>query len=102
MPTSKIIKNALLNTLAATAYIALVATLLKNGGKLVGQDDNAFSAIAFLLLFVFSVVVMGVTLLGKPILWYLDGFKKESVSLIFYTLGFLFLITLIVFSIIIL
>lgn len=101
MPKSKIIKNALINVLAATAYIVLVATLLENGNKLFGPDDNAFSPIAFLLLFVFSASVMGVTLLGRPILWYLDGFKKESINLILYTLGFLFVITFIVLSILI-
>lgn len=55
--------------------------------------------LAFLLVFVISAAVMGLLIFGKPILLYLDNFKKEAVSLLFYTLSFLILIAAIVFLI---
>jgi len=93
MNNKNIIKNALINSVAAVAYVALVVTVIMNGEKLLGQQTNQIlSGIAFLLTFVFSAAVMGVTIFGRPILWYLDGFKKEAVKLIGYTLGILFVI----------
>lgn len=98
MNNKKIIKNALINSVIAVMYITAVVTLMTNMEKgKIGQANNAvLSGIVMLLLFVLSVAVMGVTIFGKPVLWYLDGFKKESVKLVGYTLGFLFIIFIIV------
>lgn len=93
----KIIKNALINSLLALIYIALIAALLTNAPRLFGQVNNILSGIAFLLTFVLSAAIMGIIILGRPILWYLNGFKKEAVKLIFYTLGFLIIILVIIF-----
>lgn len=53
--------------------------------------------VAFLSTFVFLAALMGVLIFGKPILWYLDGRKKEAVQLVFYTLGSLLVILVLVF-----
>lgn len=50
-----------------------------------------------LLLLILSATVTGSLVLGRPILWYLDGKKKEAVSLFVATVGFLFLITIFAF-----
>jgi hypothetical protein len=97
MAISKIIRYGLLNSILASAYIALVALLLSNAQKLFGPQNNIISMVAFLLTFVFSAALMGVIVFGRPILWYLDGFKKEAVKLIFYTLFFLFIIMVVIF-----
>ncbi len=97
MNASKIIKYGLLNSILASAYIALVAVLLSNAQKLFGPQNNIISTAAFLLTFVFSAALMGVIVFGRPALWYLDGFKKEAVKLVFYTLFFLFIVMVIVF-----
>ena len=39
----------------------------------------------FLMLFVFSALLTGYLVLGKPIMMYVDGQKKEAVRLLFYT-----------------
>ena len=50
-----------------------------------------------LMLFVFSAAFTGTLVLGRPIVWYLNGKKREALSLLFYTLGVFLAITLIAF-----
>ncbi len=94
-----ITKNALINALAAIVYIAVVATVINYVPKFLGDKNGLLGSIAFLLIFVVSAAVMGLTIFGRPILWYLDGFKKEAVRLAFYTIGFLACALIIVFAI---
>jgi len=97
MQNSKILKYSLINSLLVFGYVAFVSQLLTNGEKLFGPIKSVLAPTAFLLTFVFSVAIMGIIIFGRPILWYLDGFKKEAVRLIFYTLGFLLVILAFVF-----
>lgn len=96
---NSIVKFAGLNALGTTLYVALVASLLFNAPLIFGSTgkDTVFIPIAMLLLFVISASVTGSLVLGRPLLWYLDGKKKEAVSLFIATLGFLFLIMLLAF-----
>lgn len=98
---NQITKYAFLNSLAATAYIALVATIMFNIERFIGPnegDGETFLApIGFLTLFVLSAAVMTVTIFGRPVMWYLDGHKKEAVKLIFQTIGFLALFAVVIF-----
>jgi len=66
------------------------------------EIETIFIPIIMLMLFVFSAALTGFLMLGKPIMWYFDGKKKEAWSLFFYTLGFFFIITLIILLIFIL
>ena len=97
-----ILKFAALNAISTTLYIALVASLLFYAPHIFSKDtgNTVLIPIYFLLLFVLSASVTGSLVLGRPILWYLDGKKKEAVSLFVSTIGFLFLIMLAVFSVI--
>ena len=93
-----IIQYGLFNAVLAAGYIALVATFLSSAEKIFGQQEGSpIPIIAFLLTFVFSAAIMGITIFGRSILWYLDGKKKEAIILLFYTLGFLLLIMFVVF-----
>jgi hypothetical protein len=92
-----ILKNAFLNSFGATAYIAAVASFLFYGVKNLGPDDTLLVPIMMLMLLVLSVAVMAVLIFGRPVLWYLDGNKKEAISLLVSTLLIFFLTTLIVF-----
>lgn len=94
---STITKHALINATLTTLYIALVAKLMfylqHNPGP--GHPDNTvFIPIAMLLLFVFSAALTGSLVLGRPVMWYVDGKKKEAVKLLGLTLVFLCVITL--------
>ena len=81
----------------ALGYIVIVAKLLTNAQKLFGLMNGILAPTAFLLTFVLSAAIMGILIFGRPILWYLDGFKKEAVRLVFYTLGFLLIILALIF-----
>ena len=95
----KIIKNALINSVLAIAYIALVATFMNRAEDMFGPANEFMAAITMLSLLVFSVGLMGILVFGRPIMWYWDGAKKEAVKLLLCTLGFIF-IALIVFVLI--
>jgi len=94
MSKRSIMGKALLHALGGSVYVALVALLMSHGDEIFGKADNALSAVAFLLLFVVSAAVMGIIVFGKPLMWYLDGEKKNAVTLALSTVGWLFVITI--------
>jgi len=86
MKNSKLINRGILDSLGAVVYIFLVSFALNNAEKLLGPVDNKLLApVIFLLTFIFSALLTGFLILGKPLMLYLDGAKKESLKLLFYT-----------------
>ena len=71
----------------------LVGFFIYSGERIFGDKPSAFIPIIMLLLFVFSALLTGTLILGKPIFWYIEGKKKEAVSLLLYTIV-VFLITI--------
>jgi len=84
--TSKSFKNA-----AGTfIYISAIAWFFSYAQQIFGNKENAFVIPIFmLLLFVISACITGFLVLGKPILWYMEGLKKEAFNLFFATVGWL-------------
>ena len=97
MTNSKLIKSSLINSVIALLYISGVALLMTNAQNIFGKGDNVFTGIAVLMLFVISAAIMGFVILGRPILMYLDGLKKEAVKLFYLTIAWLILIAAIIF-----
>jgi hypothetical protein len=97
---NSIVKLAGLHALGTALYIVGVASFLFYVPRaLAGDAEETFLIpTAMLLLFVLSATVTGLLVLGRPVLWYLDGKKKEAVSLFLYTVGFLLLLTVLAFS----
>ena len=91
----QIIKSAALNASATAAYVIAVASFLFYAPKFLGPVKSVLAPIAMLLLFVFSAALTGSLVFGKPALWYLDGRKKEALSLLISTLVIFLIITLI-------
>jgi len=60
---------------------------------LFGKMQSVLSAVAFLLLFVVSAAITGYLVFGQPILYYLDGQKKEALGLLGYTVFWLISVT---------
>ena len=91
-----IFKNAALNAALTALYIAAVASFLFYAPNIFGKDepDTVLAPILMLSLFVFSAAVTSMLVFGKPILWYLDGKKKEAIWLLFSTLGIFLVITI--------
>ncbi|MFA6536239.1 MAG: hypothetical protein WC250_02230 [Candidatus Paceibacterota bacterium] len=102
MKNSQILKPALLHAFGAVAYIYLVATFMGNAEYILGPAQETLGGVLFLLLLVVSVATMGMLIFGRPILWYLDGQKKEAVSLAIATVLVLVLIGILVSVILIL
>lgn len=86
MKNQKLINRGVLDSLGVLAYVFLISLIPSNAERLFGTGDNkVIGPIIFLLLFVFSALLTGFLILGKPLMLYLDGAKKEGVKLLFYT-----------------
>ena len=94
----RIINRAIINSVGTTAYIILVASFMFFlQSSFSDQKDTIIAPISALLLFVCSAAITGFLVFGKPAMLYVDGKKREAVSLLGYTLTMLFLITIIAF-----
>lgn len=94
---------SLLRAVATFAYVSGVAWLLSNGERFFGEEPRTFLIPVFmLLLFIVSASITGFLVLGKPILLYLNGEKKEAVTMLFATLGWLcaFLVAVAIFLVV--
>ena len=97
MKNSKLVLYALLSSVGTVLYVSGVVWLMTNGERFLGKVKDFRGPLLMLLLFVFSAAFTASLVLGRPILLYLDGFKKEAIKLLLYTLAFLFLAILITF-----
>lgn len=97
---SPILRLAALHAAGTVAYVTLVATFLYHAAELFGDgpDRSVLIPIAMLLLFVVSATITGSLVLGRPVLWYIDGKKKEAVTLFIATVGFLALAMILAFT----
>ena len=97
-----IIKTATINAALMALYVSAISSFLFYIPKIFDntKPDTVLAPIMMLSLLVFSAALVGALIFGKPILWYLDGKKKEAVSLLFYTLGIFLGITIIVMSVV--
>lgn len=102
MKKENILKYASLNALGTFAYVILI-TIFFYFARLgfFGDGNPIIIPMAMLMLFVFSAALTGSLVLGKPIMWYLDGKKREALKLFAYTLVALFILTVIAFIILI-
>ena len=93
---NNLFKTSLINSLGVAVYCSIVAYIMQNGEKIFGKMANFWGPFAFLMLFVVSAAIVGSLVLGKPVIMYLAGEKKEAVKLLGYTIGWLFFITFII------
>lgn len=100
MKNLNLIGRAILNSLGVLIYISLVSLILNNAANIFGPMNNKIlGPIIFLMLFVFSALVTSGLVLGKPLLLYIEGLKKEGLKLFFYTGISLFILLLLSFAI---
>ena len=91
----KIVKYASIDALGTALYVIVVASFIYLAGQSALKDvESVFIPIAMLMLLVFSVAFVGSLMFGRPVMWYVDGKKREALALLAYTLG-IFLIILI-------
>lgn len=102
MKNKNILNYALINSLLATLYIILVAMFMYYSNQGIFQiAPSIFIPIVMLMLFVLSAAITGSLIFGRPVLWYLDGKKKEALNLFIYTMAIFFILTLVIFVLLI-
>lgn len=90
----KMRKNPLVNAGLASGYIVLVVTILNLLGQRLGnKPDTAFAPVVFLSLVTLSAAVMAFVFFYQPVVWLIEGKKKEAVKLFGQTVGVFAVIT---------
>lgn len=87
-------KNPFINALSASAYIilgVLIMTVVTEPLK--NKPDTVFAPIVFLSLLTLSVAVMAYLFFYQPLLFFIEGKKKDAVNLFVKTLGVFAIIT---------
>jgi len=90
MSKSKIVFYSIVNSLGVLTYIFLLVSFLNNAEKFFDKPPEILIAAVMLLTFILSASITGLLVLGRPIHLYFNGFKKEALTLLFYTLACLF------------
>jgi hypothetical protein len=98
MKNQKLIITSLVNSLLAVLYVSVVVFIMNNSKNLFDKTPEVVIGVAMLMLFVTSATVMGFLILGRPLLMYFDGAKKEAVKLFYFTIAWLVLIVITIFS----
>jgi len=93
MKDKDIFRNSLVNSLLVSIYVLLVASLMWKGDVIFGTMDQPLGVATFLMLFTISAGIVGTLVLGKPLMLYLDGKKKEGVAMLISTLLILLILT---------
>lgn len=88
--------QGLVSAVLAAVYVSLVALLMSNGESIFGKEDGFLVPFFMLLLFVLSAAVMGSLVFGRPVMMYIDGKKKEAVKLLAGTIGWIFVVIVVV------
>lgn len=91
----KLLVHSLGHALLVIIYTSGVSWILFNGQKLFGDKKSILIPVTMLMLFVVSAAIVGTLVFGRPALLYLDGKKTEALKMFGYTLGWLFIATVI-------
>ena len=95
----KILGYSILDSFGTAIYITAIVSFIHYCDKYRLIGDNLLTPIFFLMLFVFSASFTGFLVLGRPIMLYVDGKKRDAVILFFSTIIMLLMIAIIVFLI---
>lgn len=96
MKKTRIILRAFADAVITAIYVILIGFFIRFSEEVLENNPGIFFLAAMLMLLVFSAAFTGFLIFGKPVMLYLDNKKKEAISLLGYTLIFLFIITLII------
>ncbi len=89
-------KTAFINALLTTLYITGVGLFMHYGATIkIGRSNTILVPVTLLLIFVLSAAITGFLIFGKPAQMYVDGKKKEALSLLTQTLVIFSAVTLI-------
>lgn len=89
-------KNPLVNALAASAYIFVVALVMTFGLRTMNKPDTFMAPVAALSMFTLSAAVMAYIFCLIPLELFLEGKKKLGVRLFLQSVGIFGLITAVI------
>jgi len=82
--------KSFLSAVGVFVYVSAVAFFMFNAEHIFGGgEDHVIIPVFMLLLFIVSALITGLLVLGGPVYLYLDNHKKEAITLLFSTLGWL-------------
>ncbi len=82
--------------MGVAVYVTGVSLLISNAERIFGKMTGFLGPVAMLLLLVVSATTTGLLVFGRPVYMIYNGQKIEGLKMLFYTIGWLFLITVIV------
>ena len=87
----KLLGHSLGHALLAFTYIFGIAEVLHLTGpeKMFKNVPEFFAPIIMLSLLVLSAAIMAILVFGRPVMLYLDNQKKDALTMLFYTVGWL-------------
>jgi hypothetical protein len=82
-------RNPILNALAASLYIVVIGLMMFYGPRMAGRGNtpSVIVPIAVISLFTLSAAVMGYVFLYQPLQLFLEGDKRNAVSLFLRTVA---------------
>src|SRR3990167_9690968 len=95
---NQIMRNAFVNAGATIIYIMLISSFMFYVPEHFNSnsEDVVLMPILMLSLLVFSAALVGIFIFARPVMWYLDGKRKEAIHLLTYTLGIFLVITIVI------
>jgi hypothetical protein len=94
-----LLKRSFAHAAGVIAYVFAVSLLLSRGKDIFGDSEETLLIPVFMmLLLVVSATVTGLLVLGKPVMLYLNGARKDALAMLGATVGWLvaFLLTIVV------
>jgi hypothetical protein len=99
MKKMNIALTSFLQALGTFTYVLVVVMIMSNGEKIFSSDKGLLIGVTMLMLFIVSAAICGTLVLVKPIMLYLDNQKKEALKLLYFTIGWLAIFTVVILAV---
>ena len=96
MKNNALLLHSLGHALLVLLYTSGVAWGLFNSQQLFGSKHTFLVPLVILLLFVLSASIVGALVLGRPVMLYIDGFKREALQFFGCTVSWIAVLILMV------
>lgn len=81
-----LLKKAVVNAMGVLVYVLALGWFFNHAEQIFGtKPDNFLAPALMLILFVISACITGGLVLGLPAMMYIDGQRRQAVTLLAYT-----------------
>lgn len=95
----KIIWQSMVHSIGVAIYVLGVSFILNHGNKWFGEINGIWGPALILLLLCFSAATVGLLIFGRPAYLIIIGQKEKGVKMLFFTLLWMAIITILAFAI---